>query len=89
MGTKTKHNSFLRIQWKDYHIISQIYIMYFADDPAFGPRTTLVFGYQQFFRVRPSDKEVIEDKEVLLQCQVANQAGLVQVIHLLTLFYLL
>jgi hypothetical protein len=57
--------------------------MYFADDPAFGP--ALVFGYQQFFRVRPSDQEVIEDKEVLLQCQVANQAGLVQVIHLLKL----
>lgn len=48
------------------------------DEPTFGPRSALVFGYQQFFRVRPNDKEVIEDKEVLLQCQIANQAGLVQ-----------
>lgn len=55
-------------------------LIYFTDESPLGVhRSTLVMAYQQYFRLPPNDTEVIENKELLLKCHVAHQAGPVQV----------
>ncbi|XP_054168665.1 nephrin-like [Oppia nitens] len=71
---------FIKSNYSLYKIVNLVIILILLNEPAFVPRfnTYVSAAYQQFFRVRPQHQEVVENSEVLLQCQVANQAGLVQ-----------